>query len=140
MPVRPPLGRLLAVQVAASFANHILPAGSGGMGVNIRFLRRHGLGSGAAVGAVGLNSLAGMAAHVVLLAAAVVISPSVARSIHVPVSWRDMAVGAGRPVGWGLLALGAVLLSALLVAASRASWRRRLVGGGTAAGRRLLGE
>src|SRR5689334_3238810 len=41
MSLRPPVGKLLAVQVAASFANHVLPAGSGGMGINIRFLRKH---------------------------------------------------------------------------------------------------
>ena len=43
--VRPrlPLFRLFAVQVAASFANHVLPGGSGGLAVNVRFLRRYGL-------------------------------------------------------------------------------------------------
>jgi uncharacterized membrane protein YbhN (UPF0104 family) len=140
MPVWPPLGRLLAVQMAASFANHILPAGSGGIGINIRFLRRHGVGSGAAVGSVGLNSLAGLAAHVLLLLAAIVISPSAAHSVRLPVWWRSVAAGAGRPVGWGLLALGAMLLTALLVASSRAHWRRRLATQGVAASGRLLRE
>ena len=72
LPARPPLGRLLAVQFAASFANHLLPAGSGAMAVNVRFLRRHGVSRGAAVGAVGLNSLATGVTHVVLLVAIVV--------------------------------------------------------------------
>jgi uncharacterized protein (TIRG00374 family) len=139
MPVRLPLGRVLAVQVAASFANHVLPAGAGGMGVNIRFLRRHGLGSGAAVGSVGLNSLAGMAAHVLLLLAAVVISPSVARSVDVPDWLRSVTTTTGRPLWWGLLALGAVLLIALLVA-SRARRRRRPATDGEAAGGRLRRE
>ena len=76
MPVRPPVGRVFAVQVAASFANHLLPAGSGGIAVNVRFLQRYGLSRGAAVGAVGLNSLATGVTHLTLLAAAIVIAPS----------------------------------------------------------------
>lgn len=88
MSIRPPLGRLLAVQVAASFANNVLPAGAGGIGVNIRFLRKHGLGAGAAAGAVGLNSLAGLATHILLLVAAVAVSPSIARSLRMSVSWH----------------------------------------------------
>ena len=60
MSLRPPVGRLLAVQVAASFANHVLPAGSGGMGINIRFLRKNGVETANAVTGVGLNSLGGL--------------------------------------------------------------------------------
>lgn len=124
MPVRPPIGRLLAVQVAASFANNVLPAGSGGIGINIRFLRRQGLSAGAAAGAVGLNSIAGLITHILLLIAAVAISPTVAAGIHVPVSWRHLATGAGHQAGWGLL----LAVGVLAVVLSRASWRTRLAG------------
>jgi uncharacterized membrane protein YbhN (UPF0104 family) len=140
MSLRPPVGRLLAVQVAASFANHVLPAGSGGMGINIRFLRRHGLGSGAAVGSVGLNSLVGMVTHVLLLVVAVAVSPSLARGIQVPGSWRDTASRAAGPAGWVLLGLCGVLLAGALVASLRPVWRRRLAGRVTAVGRRAAEE
>jgi uncharacterized membrane protein YbhN (UPF0104 family) len=76
VPVRPPLGRLFAVQFAASFANHLLPGGSGAIAVNVRFLQRHGISRGAAVGAVGLNSLATGITHLALLAGALAITPS----------------------------------------------------------------
>jgi uncharacterized protein (TIRG00374 family) len=73
--VTPPLGRLLAVQVAASFVNHLLPGGVGGMAVNLRFLRRHGVDARAGLAALGLNSLAGVVAHVGLLAVVAVAVP-----------------------------------------------------------------
>jgi uncharacterized membrane protein YbhN (UPF0104 family) len=76
IPVRPPLRRVIAVQFAASFANHLLPAGSGAMAVNVRFLRKQGVSRGAAVGAVGLNSLATGITHLMLLAGTVAIAPS----------------------------------------------------------------
>ena len=53
MPVNPPALRVFAVQIAASFANHLLPAGAGGIAVNLRFLRRHGLSKAMAVGSIG---------------------------------------------------------------------------------------
>ena len=55
------------MQVAATFANHVLPGGSGGLAVNVRFLRRYGLSRADAVGAVALNMLAGMVTHTALL-------------------------------------------------------------------------
>lgn len=125
IPVRPPFGRLFAVQVAASFANMILPAGSGGIGINIRFLRRHGLEPGAAVGSVGLNSLAGMASHLVLVAAALIISPSIAAGIHAPTTWRTVVDSAAGPARWVLLGVGSAALAAVVLALSRSRWRRR---------------
>ena len=140
MSLRPPVGKLLAVQVAASFANHILPAGSGGMGINIRFLRRHGLGPGAAVGSVGLNSLVGMVTHVLLLVVAGAVSPALARGIKVPGSWRDAASRAAGPAAWVLLAVGGLLLAVALAASVWPAWRRRMTGRAVAAGRRVAEE
>ncbi len=111
VPVRPPLGRLIAVQFAASFANHLLPAGSGAMAVNLRFLQRHGISRGAAVGAVGLNSLATGITHLLLLAAAVVIAPSTLEQVRTP------SFGVPLPHPWPVLALvagAAVLLAVAL--------------------------
>ena len=80
MPARPPVWRLFAVQVAASFANHLLPAGSGGMAVNVRFLERHGMSRGNAVGAVTLNALAGAVMHLALLVVAILAAPTAVHS------------------------------------------------------------
>ena len=65
------------MQVAATFANHVLPGGSGGLAVNVRFLRRYGLSRGDAVGAVALNMLAGRVTHTALLLVALVAAPDV---------------------------------------------------------------
>ncbi|MEU9867922.1 lysylphosphatidylglycerol synthase transmembrane domain-containing protein [Actinomadura sp. NPDC048021] len=87
MPLLPPLGRLFVVQLGASFANHVLPAGVGGMAVNMRFMRRLGMTRGAAAGAVGLNSLAGLVTHLLLLAGVVAAAPSAVASLAPRVHW-----------------------------------------------------
>lgn len=73
MPVRLPVARVFAVQIAASFVNHLLPAG--GIAVNVRFLQRQGISRGSAVGAVGLNSLATGITHLALLVGVVLVGP-----------------------------------------------------------------
>lgn len=140
LPARPPLGRLLAVQFAASFANHLLPAGSGAMAVNVRFLRRHGVSRGAAVGAVGLNSLATGVTHVVLLVAIVVADPAALRRAGLrvpgPAGWSP-SVG---PVTAGVAgALAALAATAIAIGPSR-RWLRRRAAGIAVAVRRMAGE
>jgi uncharacterized membrane protein YbhN (UPF0104 family) len=114
IPARVPVPRLFAVQIAATFANHVLPAGSGGMAVNVRFLCRQGLSRGTAITAVGLNILAGAITHTALLITAILLAPetltaTVARGPRSPLAraagylhgpWRGAAA---------LLLLGAVL-------------------------------
>jgi uncharacterized membrane protein YbhN (UPF0104 family) len=73
--VRPPLLRLFAVQVAGSFANHVLPAGSGGLAVNLRFLRRRGMSREAALGSQALSASAGAVMHLALLVPALALAP-----------------------------------------------------------------
>lgn len=119
MPLRPPFGRLLAVQAAASFVNHLLPAGSGGIGVNIRFLRRHGLDSAAAASATGLNALAGLLTHVLLLAVAVTVSPRIAGQVHPPAAWHLSWSVASAAAPWLAAGTGA----AVCVAAGLLRWR-----------------
>lgn len=80
IPVRPSLRQLFGVQVAASFANHLLPGGVGGMAVNLRFLRRLGLTRSSVLGAVGLNSLATGITHAFLLGGVLLLGPGVVRS------------------------------------------------------------
>ncbi|TDD81936.1 flippase-like domain-containing protein [Actinomadura darangshiensis] len=91
MPLLPPVGRLFAVQLAASFANHLLPAGSGGIAVNMRFMRRLGMSTDAAAGAVGLNALAGLLTHGGLLALIVILAPSTVASLGPRVHWPAVA-------------------------------------------------
>jgi uncharacterized membrane protein YbhN (UPF0104 family) len=79
--VRPPLLRLFAVQVAGSFANHVLPAGSGGLAVNLRFLRRLGMTRDAALGSQALSASAGAAMHLALLVPALAFAPRGLREV-----------------------------------------------------------
>lgn len=81
IPVRLSVRRLLAVQVAASFLNHLLPAGSGGIAVNVRFLQRSGMSRAGALAAVGLNSLAGFVTHLLLVVGSLLVAPSVLSSL-----------------------------------------------------------
>jgi undecaprenyl-diphosphatase len=57
----------LLTQSASSFVNRVSPANIGGMALNVRYLQKSGVDPAAAVAAVGLNSLAGLVAHIVLI-------------------------------------------------------------------------
>lgn len=144
IPVRPPLGRVLAVQFAASFANHLLPAGSGAMAVNVRFLQRQGISRGAAVGAVGLNSLATGITHVALLAATVAVAPStlVRVGVHLPRPDVRTIVPSPSlgPVAFAVI--GAAVLAAGGAVALRGSrrWLRRHARRAASAARQLVRE
>ncbi|HEY6745259.1 MAG TPA: lysylphosphatidylglycerol synthase transmembrane domain-containing protein [Mycobacteriales bacterium] len=120
VPVRLPVRRLFAVQVAAGFANHVLPAGCGGMAVNVRFLHRHGLSRAAAVGSVALNLLAGTVTHTALLVVAVLLAPASLTAAYAP-------DGPGGPPGsWPLLVAVGLPLAGLLAWATRRWWVRGL--------------
>jgi uncharacterized membrane protein YbhN (UPF0104 family) len=77
---RPPLLRLFAVQVAGSFVNHVLPAGAGGLAVNVRFLRRQGMTRDAAFACQALNASAGAVTHLALLVATIAFAPPALRT------------------------------------------------------------
>jgi uncharacterized membrane protein YbhN (UPF0104 family) len=115
---RLPLFRLFAVQVAATFANHVLPGGSGGLAVNVRFLRRHGLSRADAVGAVALNMLAGMVTHTALLALALVAAPE---ALTAALGHGGEHRLAGHPDSWLLVALLLVPLAGVLAWSARRS-------------------
>ncbi|HKE76098.1 MAG TPA: lysylphosphatidylglycerol synthase transmembrane domain-containing protein [Acidimicrobiales bacterium] len=59
----------LRAQVASSFASRIAPANTGALAVGVRFLQRAGVAPTIAATSVGLNMLAGLVMHLVLLAA-----------------------------------------------------------------------
>lgn len=127
MPTNPPVRRVFAVQVAASFVNHLLPAGTGGMAVNVRFLHRHGLGRGAAVGSVGLNSLAGLVSHILLLVGAVAISPAMMGSVRRQFDWSAWvhSVTSIPPATWLGIAAGVAVVLAAAVVIVRSARRTR---------------
>jgi uncharacterized membrane protein YbhN (UPF0104 family) len=65
------------VQVAASAVNHVVPGSIGGMAVNVRFLQRLGLSRASAMAAVGLNSIATLITHLLLIGAVWALAPTV---------------------------------------------------------------
>jgi uncharacterized membrane protein YbhN (UPF0104 family) len=99
VPQRLPGGRLVAAQLAASAANHVLPAGLGAGAVNLRFLMRCGLPVGRSASALAVKATAGVAVRVVLIGVLAAVCPGVLR---VP----DISVGV----------VGVVLAVAVLVA------------------------
>lgn len=57
----------LWVQGASAFANRLLPAGLGGLTLNVQYLRKHGHTFSEAVAVAGLNNLLGLTGHLLLL-------------------------------------------------------------------------
>jgi undecaprenyl-diphosphatase len=106
-------------QIASSFAGTLAPASIGGLALNARYLQKSGVDGAVAVPAVGLNAIAGIAMHIVLLTLFVVwAGTSAFGSIHLPdpeVLLYGVAV---------VVALGAI---ALAIPAIRHLLRERLV-------------
>jgi glycosyltransferase 2 family protein len=67
VPTRLPFWPTVLTQGASSFVNRVSPANVGGMAVNVRYLQKSGMSSSASVAAVGVNALAGLIVHVVLI-------------------------------------------------------------------------
>lgn len=61
-------GRTLAVQLAATFVNRLLPAGIGALGANYLYLRHERHSSSQAGSVVAMNNLLGFTGHVLLVA------------------------------------------------------------------------
>ncbi len=91
----------VAVQFANAFANRLLPAGLGGLAMNVRYLHKRGHTLPQAVAVAGANNTLGFLGHVVLLLVVVVFQgPRTLGQLHVP-----------HLPGWNiLLAVGAVML------------------------------
>src|SRR5439155_12434336 len=86
-----PFLRMTMVQVACSFVNRMTPAGTGGLGLNERHLEQSGISRTAALGAIGLNALAGAVIHAIGVA------------IAIAVLGRSGIGGAPLPRGFGVL-------------------------------------
>jgi uncharacterized membrane protein YbhN (UPF0104 family)/tRNA A-37 threonylcarbamoyl transferase component Bud32 len=67
VPQRVPAGPTVMASVGSSFASKLAPAGLGGMALNVRFLQKQGVDKTVAVSSVGLNTVAGLVGHVLLI-------------------------------------------------------------------------
>jgi uncharacterized protein (TIRG00374 family) len=63
-----PFGPTYVVSFGGSFLNRVTPNNVGGMALHFRYLQKAGVDSGAATGSVGLQTVAGLAASLLLLA------------------------------------------------------------------------
>jgi uncharacterized protein (TIRG00374 family) len=68
IPAQLPFGPTYVVSFGGSFLNRVTPNNVGGMALNFRYLQNTGVDSGAATGAVGLQTVAGLAGSLLLLA------------------------------------------------------------------------
>jgi undecaprenyl-diphosphatase len=72
-------------QVAASFAGTLAPASVGGLALNVRYLQKTGVDPAVAVPAVGLNAVAGIGVHILMLVLFLIwAGRSAFGSIHLP--------------------------------------------------------
>ncbi len=108
----------LLAQVAASFFNRIAPAKVGGIAANIRYLQKSGIEPTVAIAGVGLNNIAGIVVHVLLL---VIFVTTAGRSATDVIS-----LPSGETV---LIAMVAILTAAggvMLMPWGRKLWLRRI--------------
>jgi undecaprenyl-diphosphatase len=84
--------RTTAVQVASSFANRLTPGSVGGIGINVRYLVNAGIDRAEAIGAVALNTVAGIVVHVAgLVVALALVSRSEVGDTELPRGWPVLA-------------------------------------------------
>jgi uncharacterized membrane protein YbhN (UPF0104 family) len=133
--IRPPLAQLFAVQVAASSVNHVVPGSVGGMAINVRFLQRSGLSRTAAMAAVGLNSIATLVTHLLLIVAVWALAPTVlpggavqSQLARVTTLLHPTSGSGPSPTTMALVAVVATAAVAVAVIAVVALWRVGLGG------------
>jgi uncharacterized protein (TIRG00374 family) len=104
IPAQLPFGPTYIVQFGASFLNRVTPNNVGGMALNFRYLQKAGVDSGAATGSVGLQTLAGTTANLLLVT---IFFAATGRhtALHVRVHHRQ----------WLLLAIIAILVAGALL-------------------------
>ena len=106
IPNRLRYGPALLAQIASSFANRVTPAKVGGIATNIRYLQKNGVPTAVSVTAVGLNTIAGLIMHVLLMILFLFLSSGSESSAGLPIpSPRFIALAI-------LAILGLVVLSA----------------------------
>lgn len=84
----------LLVELAASFANRLVPGGLGGLGLHGLYLHKRNHSVAQATAVVSVNNLLGVAAHLSLLAVVLVVRPHSLQTFtnHYDVSWQGGAV------------------------------------------------
>lgn len=89
-------GRTLGIQFANAFANRLLPAGLGGLALNVRYLQKSGHTLPQAVAVAGANNTLGFVGHMLLLVLVIILSGMGGlRQIDVPhvPSWSWLVAG-----------------------------------------------
>lgn len=118
MPERLRFMPTLLAQIAASFFNRIAPAKVGGIAANIRYLQKSGVDAAVAIAGVGLNNVAGVIVHVLLL------------TIFVTTAGRSATDVISLPSAETLLIVLVVVLTAagvvMLLPWGRKLWLRRI--------------
>jgi undecaprenyl-diphosphatase len=112
VPERLPLGPNLGVQVATSFVGVAAPGG--GLALTARFLQKRGIDTATAVGAVGVDTIAGVMVHFTLTGLFIALAGSSGLQTFDLPSWVTI----------GLIAAGVVLIAALGIAVP---WTRALL-------------
>ncbi|MGW3812625.1 lysylphosphatidylglycerol synthase transmembrane domain-containing protein [Streptomyces sp. NPDC005046] len=115
-----PAGRLVAVQFAASAANHVLPSGLGAGAVNLRFLTRCGLPVTRSATALAVKACAGTAVRGCLIGGLALACPGALRLPQVPATARTATV-------WAVAVVVAAVAVALLAGPLRRALRRVLL-------------
>jgi undecaprenyl-diphosphatase len=91
--------RTLLVQGASAFANRILPAGLGGLTLNVQYLRKARFSTPQAIAVAGINNTLGMVGHLLLLLIVLVAAgDAVTDNIMLPawnIQWYWLLAGAG---------------------------------------------
>jgi uncharacterized membrane protein YbhN (UPF0104 family)/membrane-associated phospholipid phosphatase len=103
--VRLDLGRTYVVQLAASCANRVTPAGLGAAATNIRYLELTGIDRPEATCAIGMTAVSGFVVHTIGTVVAVAALQTGAFNVHVPElehAWPALlGLGlAGIGIGW----------------------------------------
>jgi uncharacterized membrane protein YbhN (UPF0104 family) len=111
-----PLIRTAVVQYGSSFANRLLPAGIGALGVGYFYLRKQKCTPAAALAVVSLNNILGTVGHGLLLILVALLVPATFQHVHV-------GLHSGSKIG--LVTLAAVLLGFVAVLLYM-KFRRRL--------------
>jgi uncharacterized membrane protein YbhN (UPF0104 family)/tRNA A-37 threonylcarbamoyl transferase component Bud32 len=93
--------RTFLAQIAGSFVTLVTPAAVGGVALNLRFLRKSGVASADAAASVGVSQVFAFALHLILLITFAALTGSS----------REHAL---RPPGWVYIALGVLVVGALI--------------------------
>ncbi len=87
------MGDLLLVQMASSYTNRIAPAGIGGIGLNMKYFLKHGVGKEAALTAIAVKTFVSAISSILLAAIALFVTgEDGTQFIHVRTSWVLIAL------------------------------------------------